>query len=398
MPEMMQIIKEREDDKIHEFALFGGPLQRLGRRLGLVREGPNTAWLGVALGLFAWGVLILLALAQGAGHKVFSLAVIGVHVRLLAAIPLFFVGETWVAPRMAEFVRNIVSSGLVPESELPALSSDIRRIDRMRNSWLPEILILLAVIAVPVIETIAHIPGRTGSWAWVMSQGKGGLTWTQGWYLVFCLPLFRFLLIRWLWHLGLWWHFLSRVEKLKLHLIPTHPDGSAGLGYLEVVQEHFAPLVLAISAVLSASFAEDMLSGTMTFDALYLSIPIVLLLAAVLFAGPLLMFSRKLWICRSTGWSEYMTMASRYVRAFDLRWIRDENASGESQLGTADLQSLADLTNSVNVVRRMRLVLGSRRLMLELAACVILPFVPLLLMKYPLERLAVGLFRMLSGQ
>jgi len=36
--------------------------------------------------------------------------------------------------------------------------------------------------------------------------------------------------------------------------------------------------------------------------------------------------------------------------------------------------------------------------MLELAACVILPFVPLLLMKYPLERLAAGLFRMLSGQ
>jgi hypothetical protein len=388
----------KEDGNLQEFSVFGGPLQRLGRGLGLVREGPNTAWLGVVLGLFAWSVLILLALMQGAGHKVFSLAVIGVHVRLLAAIPLFFVCETWVAPRMAEFVRNIVSSGLVPETELPALSSNVHRVERMHNSWLPEILILLAVIAVPVIETVAHIPGRTGSWAWVMSQGGGKLTWTQGWYLVFCLPLFRFLLIRWLWHMGLWWYFLSRVERLKLRLVPTHPDGSAGLGYLEVVQEHFAPLVLAISAVLSASFAEDMLSGTMGFDALYLSIPIVLLLTAALFAGPLLIFSRKLWICRSTGWSEYMAMASRYVHAFDIRWIRDENASGESQLGTPDMQSLADLTNSVNVVRRMRLVPGSRRLMLELAACAILPFVPLLLMKYPIEQLAVGLIRMLTGQ
>jgi len=391
----MQIMKE--DDKIQEFSLLGGPLYRLGCRLGLVRGKTNTFWLGIALGLLSWGVLMLLAIIQGIGHKIFSLAVIGVHVRLLVAIPLFFLCETWVAPWMAEFVRNIVSSGLAPESELPVLALGIRRIGRIKDSWLAEVFFLLVVVTLPMIATSVNLSGRTGNWAWVLEQAGGRLTLVNGWYLMFCLPLFRFLILRWLWHLGLWCYFLWRVEKLKLHLIPTHPDGAAGLGYLEVVQEQFIPLVLAISAVLSASFAEDIFSGTMAFEALYRLIPVVLLLNAVLFICPLFMFSCKLWVCRATGLSEYMAMAHRYVSAFDRKWVRDENASGESQLGTADMQSLADLTNSVNVVRGMRTVPASRRLVMELAACAILPLLPLFLFKYPVAELAEKLLKALSG-
>jgi hypothetical protein len=387
----------KEDETIQELSLLGGPLQRLGCRLGLVRGGTNTVRLGVALGLSAWGVLILLALLQGFGHKIFSLAVIGVHVRLLVAIPLFFLCETWVVPRMAGFARDIVRSGLVPEASLPVLASDIRRVGRLKDSFLAEVLLFLAAFTFPLIETITDLPGRTGNWSSILSQAGGRLTWIHGWYLGFCLPLFRFLMLRWLWRLGLWWYFLWRVEKLKLRLIPTHPDGTAGLGYLEVVQEQFFPLAMAISAVFSASFAENISSGTMAFESLYRLIPIILLLIAALFVGPLFMFSRKLWLCRATGLDEYMGMAFRYVNAFDRKWIRDEKASGESQLGTPDLQSLADLTNSVNVVRGMRLIPAGRRLMEELAASVIVPLLPLLLLKYPVNQLAVRLFQMLTG-
>ena len=387
----------KEDAKIPEFSLFGGPLHKFGIWLGLVREGTNTVRLGLALGLLAWGVLVVLALLQGVGHKVFSLGGIGAHVRLLVAIPLFFMCETSVAPRMAEFVRNILGSGLVPETEMPALGSDIRRAGRMKDSWLAEVLFLLLAFAFPLFGSVANMPGGTGSWKSILGQAGGNLTLANGWYLMFCLPLFRFLILRWLWHLGLWWHFLWRVKKLKLRLVPTHSDGAAGLGYLEVVQEHFIPFVLAISAVLSAAFAEGIFAGTMAFETLYSLIPMVLLLVAVLVIGPLLMFSRKLWVCRSTGLDEYMAMASRYVHAFDGKWLRDESASGESQLGTADMQSLADLTNSVNVVRNMRLVPASRRLMIELAACVILPMLPLVLLKYPVDQIAARLFKALTG-
>jgi hypothetical protein len=387
----------KEDSGFPELLPFGGPLQKLGARLGLAKGGSGNFRLGLAIGLPVWVVLVVLALLHGLGLRILSLAVVGVHVRLLAVIPLFFACESFVAPRMAEFVRNIRSSGVVPEDEWPALASEVRRTGRWANSRLAEAFFLLLALAGPLFDSLIGLPGGTGSWTSLLAQSGGKVTWVNGWYLFVCLPLFRFLLFRWVWRLGLWWHFLRRVSKLKLRLIPTNSDGAGGLGYLEVVQEHFAPLALAVSAVLSASFAEGISMGTMPFEGLYRTIPLTFLLAAGLFIGPLFIFTRKLWDCRSTGLDEYMAMAARYVRAFDLKWIRDEQASGESQLGTSDMQSLADLTNSVNVVRNMRVIPGGRRLVAELAACVVLPMLPLLLLKFPIDEVAKVLFRSLVG-
>jgi hypothetical protein len=386
-----------EYDKMPELLLLGGPLHWLGCRLGLVRGGTNTIRLGLFLGILAWGVLVLVGLLQGLGHKIFSLAVIGGHVRLLLAIPLFFTCETWVFPRMAEFVRNIVASGLVSETGLPALASEIHRIGHMKDSWLAEVLMLLAAFMAPMLDTFGILPGRTGSWETILAQAGGRLNLANVWYLGFCLPLFRFLTLRWFWRLGLWWYFLMRVEKLELHLVPTHPDGVAGLGFLGIVHEHFTPLIMAISVIYSSSFAENIISGAMAFETIYPLLPMVLLLVAVLFIGPLFIFSRKLWICKVTGLNEYMAMASHYVSAFDRKWIRDLAASGESQLGTSDIQSLADLTNSVRVVRDMRWIIADQSLVIALAVPVILPLLPLVFLKYPVNQLAMWLLQTLTG-
>src|SRR5206468_369942 len=104
-------------------------------------------------------------------------------------------------------------------------------------------------------------------------------------------------LLRWLWRLALWCYFLWRVSRLELRLVPTHPDRAGGLGYLEFVHTGFAPLILALSAVQSASLAQDIVWGRMTFDAIYPSVAFVLIADAVLFLGPLYIFSRKLRKC-----------------------------------------------------------------------------------------------------
>ncbi|HSE14925.1 MAG TPA: hypothetical protein VLB08_04960 [Candidatus Deferrimicrobium sp.] len=385
----------KADDKIPELSLLGGPLHWLGSRLGLVRGGTDTIRLGVALGLLGWGVLTLLALLQGLGHKVFSLAAIGVHARLLVAIPLFFVCETKVAPRMAEFVGNIVRSEVVPPRALPMLESGIAGITRWKDSWFPEAMCLLATVLLPLIGKQLHLVGAMATF----DSSRLATEWTLAgrWYWFVCLPLFRFLLFRWLWRLGLWCCFLWRVAKLELDLVPTHPDGAAGLGYLEVVQTYFTPLVLAISVVESASFAEGLSAGTMTFEAVFPALALILVLDAVLFLGPLLIFAPKLWTCRVKGLSDYMAFAARYVIGFDRKWLGDDPAPLNLLLGTQDLQSLADLSNSIDNVRNMRWVPSSLRLLESLAISALLPLVPLLLFKYPVADLARNFFTRLTG-
>jgi hypothetical protein len=218
-----------------------------------------------------------------------------------------------------------------------------------------------------------------------------------GWYLYYCLPLFRFLVLRWLWRLGLWWYFLWRLKKLDLQLVATHSDRAGGLGFLAVVQEHFVPLALAFSGAFSASFAEAILRGTMKIESLYSLVPGVLVLSVGFFIGPLVLFTHRLWDCRVNGLDNYMAMTSRYVQAFERKWIQNLEATGDSQLGNPDLQSLADLTNSMNVVRGIRMVPGGPRLALWLAGSVVVPMLPLVLLKYPVSDVVSVLLQALVG-
>jgi hypothetical protein len=77
------------------------------------------------------------------------------------------------------------------------------------------------------------------------------------------------------------------------------------------------------------------------------------------------------------GLVEYGTLAQRYVREFDCKWVRGR-ASDEALLGSADVQSLADLANGFEVISGMRLVAVDRRTVLALALAIVLPMVPLI--------------------
>jgi hypothetical protein len=383
---------------LEDFSLLGGPLYRLGCRMGLVHNRTNTVALGLALSAFLWVVLLALALFEGLGNVLFSIEAIGRHIRLLVAIPLLFVCEAFIDPRFTAFVRGIVRSQVVTATVRPALESDIASITRWKDAWLPEAFFLLAAVLLALtmrngnfFHYLFGLAGRSNPL--VLSA----TTWSSQWYWMVCMPLFRFLFLRWLWRLTLWCFFLWRVSRLELRLVPTHPDRAGGLGFLEVVHTEFIPLVLAISVTQSASLAQDIALGGMTFDAIYPGVAFVLLVDAVLFLGPLLIFFHKLWSCKVKGLSDYSALAERYVNEFDRKWLGADPAPGEPLLGTADIQSLADLSNSVSIVRDMRLVPVGPSILMYLTVAALLPLLPLVLFKYPIADLLAKFFDRLSG-
>jgi hypothetical protein len=113
----------------------------------------------------------------------------------------------------------------------------------------------------------------------------------------------------------------------------------------------------------------------------------VLFLMCLVFA-PLLVFSPQLAAAKRTGLNEYGTLAEGYVRDFDRKWLRGGAPGNEPLLGAPDIQSLADMGNSFSVVRSMRVAPITRDAILQLAAAVLVPLVPLLLTVMSLEDLA----------
>ena len=145
----------------------------------------------------------------------------------------------------------------------------------------------------------------------------------------------------------------------------------------------------------AAGLAEELSAGATTFETVYLTTALMIALEAVLVLGPLLLFAPKLWACRLKGLDEYGRLASVYVANFDTKWLRARGT--EELLGTPDLQSLADLANSFNVVRNMRSVPISIDLVVRIIAAGALPMVPLALLNYPIAELARALLERLAG-
>jgi hypothetical protein len=376
-----------------EFSLLGGPLNRLGARLGLVRGDTNTVALGLALGWVPWFILVLLALAEGGGGKIFSLPVIAVHARLLLAAPLLFVAETALDQKFREFIALLVRSGIAGQRALPELEAAVARLQRWKDSWFPDAASLVAAAALSLLWVQIRLSGQG---AHESSQALAAMPLAAAWYWFVCLPLFRFLIVRWGWRLAFWWILLRRLSKMDLELTPAHPDGVGGLGYLEIVHSRFAPVAMAISLIVSATFAEDIASGRNSLSAVYPALVVTLLIDFLLFVAPLCVFAFKLRACQEKGLRDYMQLSSRYVGAFERKWIRKEGPQ-EPLLGTPDLQSLADLTNSVTVVRKMRLAPINARLLAAIGAAAAAPMLPLLLFDYPLTKLAQMLLRKLAG-
>jgi hypothetical protein len=215
-----------------------------------------------------------------------------------------------------------------------------------------------------------------------------------GWWLgCVSLPLFQFLLLRWYFRLFIWARFLWQVSRIELKIVPTHPDRCGGMGFLEAVSYAFSPLLLAQGALLAGVMANRIFyAGAKLLD---FKLELIGLVVVMVFAilGPLLVFSPKLAAAKRTGLREYGALAQRYVREFDHKWLRGGAAADEPLIGSADIQSLADLGGSFALVKGMRAAPFDLHTVLQLAVATLLPVLPLMLTMISLDELLQRLLK-----
>jgi hypothetical protein len=380
-----------------EFSLvLGGPLYQMYLRSGLVRPPADLVERRIlAFIVVAWLPLAVLTLAGGSafgGVQLPFAADLGVHVRLLLALPLLIGAELMVHQRIQVTVRQFIDRGIIAPADHARFDRIIASVMRLRNSATIEIALAVASITFGYWVWREHMSQHVASW-YVAIDPAGGesLTVAGWWYAFVSLNLFRFVLVRWYFRLIVWTVFLWRVSRLPLRLNPLHPDRAGGLGFIGNSVFAFIPVLLAQSAVLAGAIGSRILHEGMTLPAFYMEIAsaVVLLMAVAL--APLVFFMFKLAHAKREGAREYGLLAMRYVDEFRDKWLGERRPAGEPLTGSADIQSLADLAGAHDVLREMRVLPFGRQTIVTLAIVVALPYLPLLLSMIPLEKL-VGLF------
>lgn len=384
-----------------DFSLvLGGPLFQLMRRAHLTDDALMLQRRRiVVISLFAWLPLLLLSALGGqllgGGVAVPFLMDVDVHVKFLVATPLLVAAELVVHQRMRALANTFHARSLVAGDAEGQLDAAIRSAYRLRNSVSAELLLAAFVYIVGVTIIWRHYTTLDAATWYSTPSGSGSrLTPAGVWYGYVSLPLFQFLLCRWYFRIFIWSRLLWQVSRIPLNLMPTHPDRVGGLGFLAGTTHAFIPLLMAHGALLAGQLANLIFHAGASLTQYRLEILLLVIFMVFLVVGPLMVFAPQLSRARRAALGAYGTLAQRYVRDFDAKWVRGGSA-GEPILGTGDIQSLADLGNSYSIIQDMRVVPVTKQAMFQLAVATLVPVVPLLLTLMPLEDLLKKLFGIL---
>jgi hypothetical protein len=335
----------------------------------------------------AWVPLLLLDLlgSQAATGRLSFLHDVEVQVRFLVALPVLIGAELIAHSRIRLVVRRFVERRIVREEDLPRFEAAIEAAARLRNSGLVEVALLISIYTLGLWLWNSRFGIDSPTW-YAMPGGRWHLTPAGYWYVFVSIPILQFLLLRWYVRFYTWYRFLWQVSKLNLHLVPIHPDHCAGLAFLGKSAYAFGPVLFAQGAMLAGLVASRVLyrgESVLSFK-LEMGGFVVFFVLAIL--GPLLMFTPKMAAAKRKGLVDYGQIAQGYVNSFEEKWVLNAPPS-EEVLGSGDIQSLADLNNSYEIVSDMRFVPFGLEDVIRLAAATAVPLVPLLLTIFPLEEL-----------
>lgn len=372
----------------------GDALLRLQRAVGLVpAEGLGVGRRALFFAAFTWLPIAVWALLAG---RVFPGAAaeplfqhFGVHVRCLVAIPLFILAEGVGHGLTTRLVPYFLQSGLV--GDRARFVEIVRGVARLRDATLPWIAILALVLAGALLSTA---PRETHEVIW--AEGGPRLGFGGFWFLYVARPIYLALLLGWLWRLVLLSVLFVRLGALGLDVVPTHPDGAGGLGFLEGIPTMFSPVVFAASAVIASRFGHEVLYHGVHVQSLRLPMLGFGLLVLVIFLSPLLVWARPLGAIKRRALLDYGVLVGRHGRLVRRRWILREPVEDDALLGAPEIGPVADTLALYEAVRKLRTVPISRASLLAIALPALVPMLPVVAIEIPIRELLLKILSTLA--
>jgi len=357
-----------------------GPFYRLQRRLGLLSETDlavsRRAFIFI---LVAWLPAVVLAALQGYAlndHHERAILLDFSAYAFVIAVAAFVLMEQTSDRRMAWLVAQFAARGIAPDSSRECFRSARQAMERRTGSAVAEGVILFVaywLAYVWVQRGAARVEG--GTWFGQLTDGDLQLTLAGWWLLLVALPLFWFLLGRWLWRFYTWGRLLRDIARCDLRLVATHPDRCGGLAFIGQYPNTYLLFVFSLSTVVAATVLKQVVfagASLMSFKFALLGLIVFLIVAFVL---PLLAFTPVLLKLKRQGLSRYGALVSRHNLAFEARWVGggEGSAGTEEPLGSPDMSSLADLSASYALVQNIRPVPVTKQSIGPLILAALLP-------------------------
>lgn len=392
------------------FSLFAEDgLNRALACVGLGARRPYAMVMRIAvLVLLTWGVLAVLAWWEGhltaERPREAFLSDLAAYAQFLGFIPLSLVAEVFIGAKMALAVRH-----LAHVCDPRQLAFATARTQRLARTWRADAVCLALGILFTMLwacdevgngistwhtEVLAYPTVATGPGPVCVALICGALgkatsrheifTLAGGYAAFFCLPLFTYLWLRWVWKVVVWTTFLVRISRLRLGLIATHPDATGGLGSLSDVQTSFGIILFGTGILFSTAIWYKVALEQTPVSTFTVWLPIAgyVLLAPAVFIGPLFVFSRALHQCKSEALLRFSALALQLSRSYEQRWLQGGNGANgnrEGMLADPQTSSLADFKTNYKSVEEMRVVPFDWRSLKELFLSAAGPFVPAVL-------------------
>ena len=154
-------------------------------------------------------------------------------------------------------------------------------------------------------------------------------------------------------------------------------------------------MLFAQGALLAGTLANTILFEGKVLTSFYVEVVTFTAAAVLVVVGPLLVFMMPLAAAKRSGLRRYREFSRRYVDEFDEKWLRGSAPRDEPLVGSADIQSLADLGNSFETISSMRVVPITKGAVIQLIVVTLLPVVPLLLTLISFEELIKRIVKVL---
>lgn len=371
----------------------GGLLYRLTHAGGAPwTERAYAPWVAFALLMV---VLVPVAVLSALDGRLLAGATVplgrdyNVWARFAIAMPALVLAAPLADERMWRALDHLRS--LVEPGDQAKFERALERLRRWRDAVWPELLLFAIAVSGAFIAPTLPLYEQVTSW-----RNDGAQLTPAGLWLTWVgFPVFRFLVLLWLWRFMLWVCLLARFSRLELALHAAHPDGCGGVGFLGYAHASFLVLPFAGGLLVAGSCAVEMDYLGVRLSALHVVLGAYVVMAIALLLAPLLLLTPKLAALKRNSLLAYGALGTDTAEEFENRWLGRARRDAAPILNAGDSSALADLTAVYTTANRMGTVPVQRWILLQFVGATALPLLPLVLLVMPMDELLQKLLSML---